>query len=76
MEDLSASAANSMWATNQHSGNRPSDQSAAMTAPGSPSPSVDETDGGVAGGDDLARQPFVVPAAYDGRHLVSGGGDR
>lgn len=64
MQDLSSMAADSVWATNQHSGNRPSDTSAAMTAPGSTSPSVDESAGGVANGDDVARQPFVVPAAH------------
>jgi len=76
MEVLSHLAADSMWATNQHSGNRPSDQSAAMTAPGSPSPAVDEGPGGIAGRDDVARQPFVVPDDVGDRyrHPVGGGG--
>lgn len=73
MQDLSAMAADSMWATSQHAGNRPSDMSVAMTATGSPSPSVDETAGGVAGTDDVAGQPFVVPAAHARTVLHPGG---
>lgn len=64
MQDLSHLAADSLWITNQHSGNRPSDNSGAMTAPGTPSPSVDEAD--------VVRQPIVQPAADDSRETVTG----
>jgi hypothetical protein len=70
--DLSHLATDSMWATSGHAGNRPSDPAAAMTAPGSPSPAVDEGPGGIAGGDDVSRQPFVQPSQYDGRHTTRG----
>lgn len=60
--------------SNQHSGNRPSDQSAAQSAQGSPSPSVDEGPGGVAGGDDVARPPFAS-AADHARSVITDGNE-
>lgn len=61
-------ATEGMWATNQHAGNRPSDNSAALTAPGSPSPSVDAGD--------EAPQPFVQPAPASPRHLLTTDGGK
>jgi hypothetical protein len=45
--------------TSQAAGNKPSDLSAAMTAPGSPSGSVDEVNGGLSGEGDLLARPFA-----------------
>lgn len=67
VQDVSHLAADSMWATNQHGGNRPSDQSVAMSAKGSPSPSVDEAD--------EAAQPFVQLTEADPRATVTDRGD-
>jgi hypothetical protein len=65
-QDLSHLAQNSLWATNQHSGNRPSDPAVAHTAPGTPSPSVDEAD--------VSPQPFVQPVDHQ-RSVVTDGQD-
>ena len=85
MDDLSHLADNSMWATSQHAGNRPSDASSAMTAPGTASPSVDESDDSPAGGGgDVDMQPFVQTTDYhtpvlrgpDGSHVHPDNADR
>lgn len=58
METLSHLAANSVWATSQHAGNTASDQSDAMTAPGSPSQ-------GIQAGDIHTDEPAVIPPRRD-----------
>jgi hypothetical protein len=64
VQDLSHLAENSIWATSQHSGNRPSDNSTAMTAPGTPSPAVDTGD--------VSPQPFVQPAGHERTTVTDG----
>jgi hypothetical protein len=67
MQDLSASAADSMWCTSQGAGNMTSGRPSAMSAPGSvpvdPMPPAKEQ------GD-----PHVQATEYDGRHTVRGSG--
>lgn len=65
VEDLSHLAADSLWPTSQHAGNRPSANSA-MTAPGTASPAVDTGD--------ITGEPFVVPEDHQRTTIVSGGG--
>lgn len=43
--------------SSQHAGNRPSDLSATLTAPGSPSQSVSEEYGGISGEGDVIEEP-------------------
>jgi hypothetical protein len=66
MEDLSALAAGSLAASSQAATNTVS-VNHAMTAPGTVSESTAAEDAG---------DPHVETPEYDGRHLVSGGGDR
>jgi hypothetical protein len=77
MENLSHLAQDSVWSTSQHAGNRPSDASVAMTAPGSASPSVDESATSPAGGGgDISDQPFVKSTSYDTPVLIGPGGSK
>jgi hypothetical protein len=61
--DLSDLAADSVWATSQHAGTT-SDRSAALAAPGTPSP-----------GADPAPEPFVRPIDRRAQQLTTDGQD-
>lgn len=72
MEDLSATVfarqggpVGALCPSSQHAGNRPSDLSGAITAPGSPSQSVDEQYGYTGHGDVVESPPFTTSMSPD-----------